>query len=111
MSKRLDLDKPKEIEQNAQTIQRLKDKVEALLKERDQLKAKMQEAPDSPVLLRWHQPEPSEGVNLSRKLKEKLIKKSEVSDEIQELIEIGAKAEDIEVWSRKRQPKVKIELG
>lgn len=65
--------------------------------------------PEGPALVRWKVAVKEEnGQSFSNE--EQQIKVGEVGEKVQALINIGIKAEHIEVWSRRQQPRVRVEL-
>lgn len=78
-----------------------------------QLNAQLQSAqngdPDGPALVRWKKATKTDNGQGFEKEEEQITVR-QVGGKIQDLIEKGVKAEHIEVWSRRQQPKVRFDL-
>ena len=70
-----------------------------------QVHSAQNESPDGPALVRWN--DVTDTVTCHD---EERITVGQVGEKIKELINSGVKAEDIEVWSRRRTPRVRVEL-
>ena len=102
---------PEDLQREKERIQR---EGEALMREGELLKlnaalAKQIEAlkpkGDDPALVRWKVSDEDEATHT-----EKLVFFKQTEDEIHNMLVSGVKAENIEVWTRRQKPKVKVEL-
>jgi hypothetical protein len=86
----------------------LMEKVDRLNQRLDHAKAtieKLRSKPEDDALLRF-----DERTGDSEQWTERFIKVASIEDEIQALLAKGVKAENIEVWTRRQRPRVKVEL-
>jgi hypothetical protein len=65
--------------------------------------------PESPALLRWIS-ERGDGMNKGPKYDEEELKYSEVGDRVQALLRDGVDPRDIEIWTARKKPQVRVEL-
>jgi hypothetical protein len=66
-------------------------------------------SPESPVLLRWIS-ERGDGMNKRPKYDEEELKYVSVSERVQALLRDGIDPRDIEIWTHRKKPQVKVEL-
>lgn len=101
------------IETLTQELTLLRQRTEALEKQKEELAAQLQLAqngnPEGPALVRWKVAVKEENGQSFEKEEEE-ITVGVVGEKVQALINIGVKADHIEVWSRRKQPRVRVEL-